>query len=92
MNARQHAAVKEGSKFTGNAPHPILADATIDGVKCKLVVQLTKQAFAYVFRSRDRKRNLPIVERPVPQTDIKGSQKEVLTNTDFVRIERARSE
>ena len=30
-------------------PHPILLDATIDGRRRKIVVQLTKQAFAYVF-------------------------------------------
>jgi quinoprotein glucose dehydrogenase len=53
-------------------PHPILLDATIDGVRRKLVVQLTKQAFAYVFDRVTGKEIWPIVERPVPQTDIKG--------------------
>jgi quinoprotein glucose dehydrogenase len=53
-------------------PHPILLDATIDGVRRKLVVQLSKQAFAYVFDRVTGKEIWPIVERPVPQTDIKG--------------------
>ena len=30
-------------------PHPILIDLTVDGKPVKAVVQLTKQAFAYVF-------------------------------------------
>ena len=53
-------------------PHPILVDATVDGVRRKLVVQLTKQAFAYVFDRVTGKEIWPIVERPVPQTDLKG--------------------
>jgi quinoprotein glucose dehydrogenase len=53
-------------------PHPILLDATVDGVRRKLVVQLTKQAFAYVFDRVTGKEIWPIVERPVPQTDLKG--------------------
>jgi quinoprotein glucose dehydrogenase len=53
-------------------PHPILVDATVDGVRRKLVVQLSKQAFAYVFDRVTGKEIWPIVERPVPQTDIKG--------------------
>jgi len=53
-------------------PHPILLDATIDGQRRKLVVQLTKQAFAYVFDRVTGKPIWPIEERPVPQTDIPG--------------------
>jgi quinoprotein glucose dehydrogenase len=53
-------------------PHPILLDATIDGRRRKIVVQLTKQAFAYVFDRVTGEPIWPIVERPVPQTDLKG--------------------
>jgi quinoprotein glucose dehydrogenase len=53
-------------------PHPILLDATIDGQRRKLVVQLSKQAFAYVFDRVNGKPIWPIEERPVPQTDIPG--------------------
>ncbi len=40
------------------------------GRRRKLVVQLTKQAFAYVFDRVTGKPIWPIEERPVPQTDI----------------------
>jgi quinoprotein glucose dehydrogenase len=53
-------------------PHPILIDATIEGRPRKIVVQLTKQAFAYVFDRVTGQPIWPIVEKPVPQTDIPG--------------------
>ena len=53
-------------------PHPILLDITVDGKRRKAVVQLTKQAFAYVFDRVTGEPIWPIVERPVPQTDVKG--------------------
>ncbi|HXH25621.1 MAG TPA: hypothetical protein VNI78_10250, partial [Vicinamibacterales bacterium] len=52
--------------------HPILIDLTIDGKRVPAVVQLTKQAMAYVF---DRTNGRPVFgweERPVPQTDVPG--------------------
>ena len=51
-------------------PHPILVNLTVDGKPVRAVVQLTKQAFAYVF---DRTNGQPVfgwTERPVPQTDV----------------------
>jgi quinoprotein glucose dehydrogenase len=51
-------------------PHPILLNLTVDGKPVRAVVQLTKQAFAYVF---DRTNGRPVfgwTERPVPQTDV----------------------
>ena len=51
-------------------PHPILVNLTVDGKPVRAVVQLTKQAFAYVF---DRTNGRPVfgwTERPVPQTDV----------------------
>ena len=51
-------------------PHPILLNLTVDGKPVRAVVQLTKQAFAYVF---DRTNGRPVfgwTEKPVPQTDV----------------------
>src|SRR5436190_336378 len=53
-------------------PHPVLIDITVSGQRRKAVVQLTKQAFAYVFDRVTGEPIWPIVERPVPQTDLKG--------------------
>lgn len=51
---------------------PILADITVDGKPIKAVVQVTKQAFAFVFDRVTGKPVWPIEERTVPQTDVKG--------------------
>jgi quinoprotein glucose dehydrogenase len=53
-------------------PHPILINLTVDGKPRRAVVQLSKQAFAYVFDRVTGDPIFPIVERPVPQTDVKG--------------------
>jgi quinoprotein glucose dehydrogenase len=53
-------------------PHPILVDINVDGRPVKAVVQLSKQAFAYVFDRVTGKPVWPIEERPVPQTDVEG--------------------
>ena len=53
-------------------PHPILINITVDGKPIKAVVQLGKQAFAYVFDRTNGKPVWPINETPVPQTDLKG--------------------
>jgi quinoprotein glucose dehydrogenase len=55
-----------------NPTAPILADITVDGRRIEAVVQLTKQAFAYVFDRETGKPVWPIVETPVPQTDVPG--------------------
>ncbi len=52
-----------------NPAAPILADLPDDR---KLVVQVTKQNFAYVFDRATGEPIWPIVERPVPQTDVPG--------------------
>jgi quinoprotein glucose dehydrogenase len=57
-----------------NPTAPILADVTVDGKRVEAVVQLTKQAFAYVFDRATGKPVWPIVERPVPQTDVPGER------------------
>ena len=65
----------------GNAadlpPQPILIDLNVqrDGGKVEqipAVVQLSKQAFAYVFDRRNGRPVWPLEERPVRQTDVKG--------------------
>ncbi|HWA35888.1 MAG TPA: PQQ-binding-like beta-propeller repeat protein [Cyclobacteriaceae bacterium] len=51
---------------------PILADIHVDGKNVQAVVQVTKQAFAYVFDRVTGKPVWPIEERPVPKSDVKG--------------------
>ena len=56
------------------ASPPILADITVDGRPIKAVVQVTKQAFAYVFDRVTGAPVWPIDERPVPQSDVPGER------------------
>jgi quinoprotein glucose dehydrogenase len=51
---------------------PILADINVDGKSVQAVVQLTKQAFAFVFDRLSGEPVWPIEERPVPQSDVPG--------------------
>ena len=53
---------------------PILVDIDHDGKKIKAVAQVTKQAFTYVFDRVTGEPVWPIVERPVPQSDVPGEQ------------------
>jgi quinoprotein glucose dehydrogenase len=53
-------------------PHPILINLTVDGKPVRAVVQLSKQAFAYVFDRVTGRPVWPIEEKAVPQTDVKG--------------------
>ena len=53
---------------------PILVDITVDGRPIKAVVQLTKQAFAYVLDRVTGEPVWPIVERPVPQSTVPGER------------------
>jgi quinoprotein glucose dehydrogenase len=55
-----------------NPGHPILLDLDVDGRTVKAVVQLTKQAFAYVFDRVTGEPVWPLVETPVPQTTVPG--------------------
>ena len=57
-----------------NPAPPILVDITVDGRPIKAVVQVTKQAFAYVFDRVTGKPVWPIEERPVPQSDVPGER------------------
>lgn len=51
---------------------PILADINVNGQPIKAIVQLTKQAFAFVFDRVTGKPVWPVEERPVPKSDVKG--------------------
>ncbi|MXZ73342.1 MAG: PQQ-binding-like beta-propeller repeat protein [Acidobacteria bacterium] len=51
---------------------PILADITVDGRDIPAVIQITKQAFAFVFDRATGEPVWPIEERPVPQSTTPG--------------------
>jgi glucose dehydrogenase len=53
---------------------PVLADITVDGRRIKAVVQVTKQAFAFVFDRTNGHPVWPIEERPVPASDTPGER------------------
>ena len=55
-----------------NATGPILMDITVDGKAIKAVVQLTKQAMAFVFDRVTGVPVWPIEERPVPKGNTPG--------------------
>jgi quinoprotein glucose dehydrogenase len=57
-----------------NPTAPILMDLTVDGKAVKAVAQITKQAFVYTFDRVTGKPVWPIVERPVPQSDVPGER------------------
>ena len=51
---------------------PILADVEVDGVPRKVVAQVSKQAFVYVFDRVTGEPIWPIVELPVPASNVPG--------------------
>jgi quinoprotein glucose dehydrogenase len=53
---------------------PILLDVTVGARRIKAVAQVTKQAFTYVFDRVTGEPVWPIVERPVPQSDVPGER------------------
>jgi quinoprotein glucose dehydrogenase len=53
---------------------PILVDVTVGGRRIRAVVQVTKQAFAYVFDRVTGEPVWPIEERPVPVSDVPGEK------------------
>ncbi|MDX1403321.1 MAG: PQQ-binding-like beta-propeller repeat protein [Woeseiaceae bacterium] len=53
---------------------PVLLDVNIDGVDTPIVVQTTKQNFAYTFNRETGEPIWPIEERPVPASDIPGEK------------------
>jgi quinoprotein glucose dehydrogenase len=57
-----------------NTTAPILMDLVVDGRPVKAVVQLTKQSYAYTFDRVTGKPIWPMVETPVPQSDVRGER------------------
>ena len=57
-----------------NPTAPILLDVTIDGEPTPIVVQTTKQGWAYTFNRETGEPIWPIEERPVPQSEVPGEQ------------------
>jgi quinoprotein glucose dehydrogenase len=57
-----------------NPTAPILMDITVDGKKIEAVGQITKQNWVYVFDRVTGKPVWPIVDKPVPQTDVPGER------------------
>ncbi|MDR0788334.1 MAG: PQQ-binding-like beta-propeller repeat protein [Gemmatimonadota bacterium] len=53
---------------------PILMDVTVDGKKIPGIFQATKQAFLYAFNRETGEPIWPIVERPVPQSNVPGEK------------------
>ena len=53
---------------------PILANITVGGKAIQAVVQITKQAWAFVFDRVTGEPVWPIEERPVPKTDVPGEK------------------
>jgi quinoprotein glucose dehydrogenase len=57
-----------------NPTAPILMDVNVDGRERPIVVQATKQAFAYTFDRATGQPIWPIEERPVPQSTVPGER------------------
>jgi len=53
---------------------PVLLDVNVNGTKTPIVVQTTKQNFAYTFNRETGEPVWPIEEHPVPASDIPGEQ------------------
>ncbi|PYR51090.1 MAG: pyrroloquinoline quinone-dependent dehydrogenase [Acidobacteria bacterium] len=54
--------------------HPVLGDITVNGRRIRAVIQVSKQAFAYVLDRRTGHPVWPIEERPVPQSTVPGER------------------
>src|SRR5579884_51574 len=57
-----------------NATAPKLLTVTHHGVKTDIVVQVNKEGFVWVFERETGKSLWPIVERPVPKSDMPGEE------------------
>ena len=56
------------------AAMPVLGDITVDGRTIKAIMQVSKQAFTYVFDRATGEPVWPIEERPVPPSTVPGEQ------------------
>ena len=57
-----------------NPTAPVLVDANVNGRRTPMLIQTTKQGFAYVFNRQTGEPIWPIVERPVAQSDVPGEK------------------
>ena len=57
-----------------NPTAPLVLDVTVDGQPRQIVVQATKQGWAYTFDRVTGEPIWPIEERPVPQSEVPGEQ------------------
>jgi quinoprotein glucose dehydrogenase len=57
-----------------NPSAPVLVDVNVDGRRTPIVVQTTKQGNVYTFNRVTGEPIWPIVERPVPQSDVPGEK------------------
>jgi glucose dehydrogenase len=57
-----------------NPTAPNLVDVTVNGRPVPMLVQTTKQSFAYVFNRQSGEPVWPIVEKPVPQSKVPGEK------------------
>ena len=57
-----------------NPSPPTLVDVTHEGRRIKAVAMVTKQGYTYVFDREDGTPLWPIIEMPVPQSDVPGEQ------------------
>lgn len=57
-----------------NPAAPNLIDITVDGRAIKALAQITKQGFVYTLDRTNGKPVWPIVERPVPKSDVPGEE------------------
>jgi len=70
-----HFQIIHHDLWDGDLPAaPVLADITVGGKKIKAVAQVTKQAFTFVFDRVTGQPVWPIVERPVPQSNVPGER------------------
>jgi quinoprotein glucose dehydrogenase len=53
---------------------PILTDITVNGQRVEAVAQITKQSYLYVYDRVTGKPVWPIVEKPVPASDVPGER------------------
>jgi len=57
-----------------NPTAPVLLDVNVDGRRTPILVQTTKQGFAYTFNRQTGQPIWPIEERPVAQSDLPGEK------------------
>jgi quinoprotein glucose dehydrogenase len=57
-----------------NPTAPVLLDVNVNGQRAPIVVQTTKQGFAYTFNRETGKPIWPIEERPVARSDLPGER------------------